>query len=578
MEKNYKILKMHRISKNILIALSGLIVLWIVPAVVRAQESKPNIILFFVDDNVVETMEAGGLCPNIDKLADRGVSFMRAYTPHGVCGPSRFSVLSGRYMSRCISETQVIPESRIHGSAGIGGLTIEGQRFIWSGSLLSEEWNAGKLMQHGGYKTFFTGKVHHHMQSAPVDEKLEQGAKDDPWKAQELMRRRLQASGWDWAEALSKGNLTNHARTTGGIEAGNHNPEWRAQATIDFIEKNKAGPFFCYIAENLMHMPHPGIDIDLPSRIAFDGIVFDEDFDVMPSRASVWERLEAAGHKGNKNFAGLLWLDDMIGAIVNRLEELDLRKNTVIAFIQDNGHHWDGKNTVYEGGIHVSPAIISWPAGIKDPGRECHQLVSSIDFIPSFMELGGIEKPEDCILDGVSLVPLLRGVDKPVRESVYAEMGHSRAIVTPRWKYLAYRVPESRQYTEEEKVLYQEWAKKHPPDIGKGINMRPGHMQNSNVGGIPASYLFHKEHYFDADQLYDLNTDPSELKNLADDPVYAEILGDMKEKLREYCLDLPGIFAEFKTLVECPDEFRALLTKAQKEPMQPISTKRRISN
>jgi hypothetical protein len=183
------------------------------------RSEKPNIILFFVDDNVVDTINAGGLCPNIDSLAKRGITFTLAYTPHGVCGPARFAVLSGRYMSRCIEQHCLIPESRIHGSTSMGGLTIEGQRFIWSGSIM--------------------------------------------------------------AEALSKGNITNHGRTVDGVLAAQHHPEWRAKATIEFIERRKEEPFFCYIAENLMHSPPLVDDMRKDPRVAFDGIIFDKPLDVM---------------------------------------------------------------------------------------------------------------------------------------------------------------------------------------------------------------------------------------------------------------------------------------------------------
>jgi len=76
----------------------------------------------------------------------------------------------------------------------------------------------------------------------------------------------------------------------------------------------------------------------------------------------------------------------------------------------------------------VSPAYISWPAGQTGPGRECDQLVSSVDLIPTFMEAAGIDAPDDLVLDGVSLMPIIRGGnDRVVHESLYAELGHTRA-------------------------------------------------------------------------------------------------------------------------------------------------------
>ena len=539
---------------------------------------RPNVILFFVDDNVVEAINKGGLCPNIQRLAREGITFNRAYTPHGVCGPARFAVLSGRYMSRCLEEINTTPESRIHGSTDMGGLTVEGQRFIWAGSILSREWNVAKLLQLAGYKTFFTGKVHGHMQDAPVDRILELAAKTDPWKKQELMRRKLQQAGWDWAEALSAGNLSNHAQETGGILAGQHHPEWRAQATIQFIEKHKDSPFFCYVADNLMHMPPPWEDLKKDPRVAFDGIVFDKPLDVMPPRPSVFERVRKAG-LDEKESAALLWLDDMVGAILKKVDQLGLRENTMVVFIQDNGHLNEAKNTAYDGGIRVSPVFLSWPAGVKEPGRKCSQLISSLDLVPTFLEASGVKAPADLVLDGVSLMPLIRGANgHALRDSLYAEMGHTRSVITRQWQYIAFRVPPSREFTEEEKKLFAERAQRDPTGLTARMGCRVTHMQGQTPGEVSLAWQTRPDYYFDPDQLYDLEADPAELKNLARDPKYLVVLKDMKAKLREYCLKLPGTFAEFKTLEDCPPEFRELLDRARKEPLLPIKTNRKLSD
>lgn len=539
---------------------------------------RPNIVLIFVDDNVVEAINAGGLCPNIRRLGRKGVTFTRAYTPHGVCGPTRFAVLSGRYMSRCREDLCTIPESRIHGCAAIGGMTVEGQRFIWSGHILAEEWNAAKLLKLAGYKTFYAGKVHGHMQDAEVDKDLIAEAKGDPQKNQEVMRRKLQQAGWDWAEALAPGNLSSTSREKAGIKAGVHNPEWRAQATIDFIEKNRDKPFFCYIAENLMHMPPPWEDMKKDPRLACGGVTLDKAPDVMPSRESVFERVRKAG-LDEKESVALLWLDDMVGAIVKKLEDCKLRDNTMVVFMQDNGHRWEGKNTVYEGGIRVSPSYISWPAGMKDPGRQCSQLISSIDLIPTFMEAAGVKKPDDCTLDGRSLMPIINGRnDRPVHDSLYAEMGHTRAVVTKKWKYIAFRVPPSREFTAEEKILFRQRMQRDKTGLIKKMGCRATHMQNSTPGVVPSAWQSHPDHFFDKDQLYDLENDRDELTNLAANPQYAKVLAEMKEKLRQHCLNLPGTFAEFKTIDECSPALRKLIAEAKKRPLVPVSKNRRISD
>jgi len=542
------------------------------------KKRKPNIVLIFVDDNVVETIEGGGLCPNIRSLGEKGVTFTHAYTPHGVCGPARFAVLSGRYMSRCKDEHCTIPESRIHGSTAIGGLTVEGQRFIWSGHILATEWNVAKLLKLAGYSTFYAGKVHGHMQDAEMPKDLELAAKKDPWKNQELMRKKLQEAGWDWAEALAPGNLSSSSRQKAGVSDDVHNPEWRAQATIQFMDRNKDRPFFCYIAENLMHMPPPWEDMKKDPRRAPGGVTLDQAPDVMPPRASVFERVREAG-LDDKESAALLWLDDMVGAILEKLDALNLRENTMVVFMQDNGHLWEGKNTVYEGGIRVSPAYISWPAGLRSPGRQCSQLISSIDFIPTFMEAAGVKPPADCTLDGVSLMPIIKGdTDEPVHDSLYAEMGHTRAVVTRKWKYIAFRVPPSREFTAEEQRLYEDRAERDKTGLTQKMGCRVTHMQGSTPGEVPPAWQSHPDHFFDKDQLYDLENDPEELKNLAYDRQYASVLKDMKRKLREQCLKLPGTFAEFKTIDECSPALKELIAEAKKRPLIPVGKDRRVSD
>ena len=551
------------------------------PVRLLALEKKrrhPNIVLILVDDNVVEAIKDGGLCPNIRSLGEKGVTFSRAYTSHGVCGPARFAVLTGRYMSRCVDDSCTIPESRVHGSRAIGGLTVEGQRFIWSGHILSKEWNVAKLLKRGGYSTFYAGKVHGHMQDAEVAKDLIANAKGDPQKNQEVMREKLRQAGWDWAEALAPGNLSSASREEAGIKAGVHNPEWRALATIDFIDRNKDRPFFCYIAENLMHMPPPWEDLKKDPRLACGGVMLDKAPDVMPSRESVFDRVRKAG-LDEKESAALLWLDDMVGAILKTLDYLKLRDNTMVVFMQDNGHRREGKNTVYEGGISISPTYMSWPAGVKNPGRECSELVSSVDLVPTFMEVAGLNAPGDLVLDGKSLVPIIDDADdKRVNDWLYAEMGHTRAIVTKRWKYIAFRVPPSREFTQEEKKMFSHKARLDKTGLTEMMGCRVTHMQNSTPGIVPPAWQSHHKHFFDKDQLYDLENDPDETVNLAYDPKYSGVLKEMKRKLRQECVNLPGTFAEFKTIDDCPGSFKELIAEARKRPLVAVSKNRRISD
>ncbi|MHC4172244.1 MAG: hypothetical protein ACYTBX_15890 [Planctomycetota bacterium] len=190
-----------------------------------------------------------------------------------------------------------------------------------------------------------------------------------------------------------------------------------------------------------------------------------------------------------------------------------------------------------------------------------------------------MKAPDDLVLDGKSLMPIINGQnDKPVHDSLYAEMGHTRAVVTKKYKYIAFRVPPSREFTVEEKQIYQDRANRDKTGLTKKMGCRVTHMQGSTPGYVSGAWQTHPDHFFDKDQLYDLENDPQELTNLAFNSQYAEVMAEMKAKLRQYCLKLPGTFAEFKAIDECPAPLKELIAQARTRPLIRVSKNRRISN
>jgi uncharacterized sulfatase len=132
-------------------------------------------------------------------------------------------------------------------------------------------------------------------------------------------------------------------------------------------------------------------------------------------------------------------LDTSIGWILRKLEELDLDKQTVVVFFSDNGglrQRFDGKGqivatnaplrsekgTLYEGGIRV-PLIVRWP-GVVKPGSECGAPVSSVDFYPTFLEIVGRQGDPKQVLDGESLIPLLKQSGKHERDAIFWHYPH----------------------------------------------------------------------------------------------------------------------------------------------------------
>ncbi len=221
----------------------------------------------------------------------------------------------------------------------------------------------------------------------------------------------------------------------------------------------------------------------------------------------------------------MTWLDDGIGAIIQKLDELNLRENTLIILASDNDS--PGKMTCNNGPI---PFIANWKDHIRG-GQVCDELVSNVDVVPSVLEACGIENVNTKI-DGISLMPLLGDSVIDWRKSLYLEVTYTRGVVTKDYKYIATRFPKE--------IQEQVNDSNRNEFTQEGTRIKPGN---------PVRYNSAKRYpgYFDADQLYDLQHDSLEQNNLANDKDYREILDGMQQELKSHCEDLPFEFGEFKS-------------------------------
>ena len=151
--------------------------------------------------------------------------------------------------------------------------------------------------------------------------------------------------------------------------------------------------------------------------------MLDRKLTVMPDRSTLKPRIKEAGLEPEKE--DVLWLDDGIGAIINKLKETGKLENTVIFFIDDHGVE-KGKGSLYQGGIKT----VSFAYGPKyfKSGHRAKANVSNIDMVPTAFDLAGIKKV-DYEVDGTSMLPVLKGNDKEIHESLYFEIGATRAIL-----------------------------------------------------------------------------------------------------------------------------------------------------
>ncbi|MFB0525791.1 MAG: arylsulfatase [Phycisphaerae bacterium] len=321
-----------------------------------AERKQPNIILIITDDQGWGDIHSHGNdlinTPVLDKLADEGARFDRFFVS-SVCAPTRASLLTGRYYLR----------------TGTHGVTRGYE------NMRSEEVTIAEALKRAGYVTGCFGKWHNgaHYPYHP------------------------NGQGFDEFLGFCAGHWNNYFDTTlehngQPVKTKGYISDVLTDAVLGFIERHRKKPFFCYVPYNAPHGPFQ---------------VPDKYFDKYKARGL--DDLLACIYAMCEN------LDDNIGRILKRLDELALSDNTIVLFLTDNGPNSDRynggmkgrKGSIHEGGVRV-PIFIRWPGRIK-PGTNITQIAAHIDLFPTILELCSVPMPKTLPQDGVSLVPLLEG-------------------------------------------------------------------------------------------------------------------------------------------------------------------------
>ena len=547
------------------------------------DKSKPNIIFIIADDmypNMFNNINKDSienrkpnLTPTIDRLAKEGVWLenMRVVSP--LCTPSRYNCLTGTYASRATSKGFVNKTKRNSGQR-----VVQWNSFIVPG----REKTMGTYFQELGYKTGFVGKNHVIDSVTKTGITVKPDFNSDPRdpKIKEILEIRYNAlqndikeCGFDYADALYHNNPN-----WSGIKAlTSHNLDWITEKGLDFIENNNDEPFMLYFASTVPHGPNgpdkswrsdrritsKGILDKSPNVLPqYNGTLTDEHYKKIESDSSmersirnyisIDQRLKANGIEG-RDKSNLLWLDDSINALFEKLEEIDVLDNTIIVFFNDHGQELKG--TLYEGGLN-SEAFI-WKKGGFKVGNTLDVAVSNVDFLPTLLDLAGDTKSSKNF-DGYSFRAALDGEQYTERNSTYFELGYARAIVKNDIKYYAVRYPEWALYLSyEQRKNIIEKLNKEKSKFGRPLITADPMDPFGHLVMVPGGEKLEKHayslmpHYFDSDQLYDLKNDPEERHNLINDPRYFDIYQELKEELRMELFKLSDNFKiESETFLE----------------------------
>lgn len=487
--------------------------------VTSLANEKPNIVMIVSDDvnKAYHGCYAGRTpTPHLDSLAREGALFENAFAVTPMCNPSRHSFLTGQFPGRNAHVLEGTPEDEPY--------AIEQNTEMTPGAI-----TIGRLFAEAGYFTGYVGKWHNNFEyqqaglQAPGFGALEKLGHDPaaPAYARHLEKKQKvdqefikACTGFEYAAAILMGNYPNGKPD----ELNHHNVDWQARGAADFLDlaKNEDRPFFLYVAHSVPHGPDCAKSHDKDPRVSLGGLI--DPLEDMPSRESVQERLVQRGiNPGGAIYGvnyGMVRLDDQVGTVLQRLEEMGVEDNTIVLYFSDHGIF--GKFTAYYPGIDM-PVIMKWPARIE-AGTRVKASVSYVDFLPTLLDAAEVDAPDDYKLDGISFLPALMGEDLE-RKAVFSESGYTRSVVKGDYQYLAFRLPQR----------LVEKAKNG--EIAEAYDHFGRSAEKQWAGDLNIHW---KPHYFDPDQLYHIRIDPFCRNNLADDPAYAEILADMKAEMKAY--------------------------------------------
>ncbi len=330
---------------------------------------QPNIVLIMADDLGYECITANGgesyLTPHLDRLAASGMRFEECHV-QPLCTPTRVQLMTGQYNIR---------------------------NYLNFGTLRRSEVTFAQLLKRGGYATGICGKWQlGHEVDSPQHFGFEESCL--------------------WQQTRRPPRYANPGLEYNGVEKdfanGEYGPRLVNDFALDFITRHQHQPFFLYYPMILTHDP----------------------FQPTPDSRD-WDRSSQGENKQKdvKHFADMVaYMDQMVGRVDAKLDELGIRDNTLLIFIGDNGTHptitsrfqgaefKGGKGQTTHRGHHV-PMIVSWPQ-VMTQGRVSNDLISGADFLPTICDAASVKLTAK--VDGVSFLPQLRGESGTPREWLYS--------------------------------------------------------------------------------------------------------------------------------------------------------------
>jgi len=482
---------------------------------------RPNVLVVFCDQLKAATSHLYGnpdcVTPSLEKLADEGVLFRHACTPHPLCVPARCALWTGRW-------------PHANGSRRNETLMQEGQL------------HAFQLWKARGYRTGLIGKNHCFDRAEDLDLfdvwcEITHGGRTRvfPNKGMEWFRTLEQI---DAGHAMRRNMPQQGPRLRYGssdFPLEDYSTGLIAGQTERFLEQHAAEgehgdePFALWVSIPDPHSPYEApkkyTDMFPPDRITLPPKREGEMRDA-PERNQVIYGMLGMEDDPDEYLRGALatyyamtrFIDDGVGQIMATLDRLGLRENTIVVFTADHGDFSGEHDMMRKGGVFYDcltriPMIVSWPGHVPE-GAVDESMVNLVDVVPTLFALSGQEVPRS--MQGA---PMPTVTDAAPRTATFSEYGcggppftmeHLRRLATPTGLGA----------------------------IGRSLQWREAEGRRKMVRTAEWKYVH--DSMGDRDELYDLVNDPWELTNVVDDPANAAVLADLRLRLADWSIDTEG--------------------------------------
>ena len=466
-------------------------------SVVRAQRSgqaaRPNV-LFITADDLNDDMGAWGhpivRTPNIDRLAARSVRFERAYTQYALCNPSRASFMTGLR-----PDTIRVYDLTTHFRTNVPDAVTLPQMF-----------------QRAGYFAARVGKIYHYgnpgdIGTSGLDDKPSWNRFVNPRGVDKDEEPKLTFAG----PSRALGSSLSYYASPAPDEA--HTDGMVATETIKLIEEHKGGPFFIAAGFYRPHCPYIAPQKYFDLYPSLDRVPTGEYSELLlkqsptASRGVSWDVPDKEQRDAIRAYyAAISFMDAQVGRLLDALERLKLRQNTIVVFMSDHGYHLGDhgglwmKQSLFERSTRT-PLMIAGP-GVTAQGSASRRIVELLDIYPTLAALSGIAPPPG--LQGRSLRPLLA--------KTAAEWDHPALSQVRRAVALG--------------------AGRGAPATAAGPG--PQSAPPPNIGYTVRTELYRYITWDDGqagEELFDEINDPGELRNLAGSSFYAGVLAEMRQLL-----------------------------------------------